>query len=180
MDITVIALALVLFLVVFAIIQYNKLIRLNIQVDEGFSQIEVQLKRRADLIPNLVETVKGYATQEREVFERVVQARAASTTASTLPAVAAADGALTNALRGLLAVAEAYPDLKSSTNFLQLQEELATTENKVSFARHPDMKALVKKAFATHDPKLVAYQWIPREENSHADSILNDVLDSQI
>jgi LemA protein len=134
MDITVIALALILFLVVFAIIQYNKLIRLNIQVDEGFSQIEVQLKRRADLIPNLVETVKGYATQEREVFERVVQARAASTTASTLPAVAA-DGALTNALRGLLAVAEAYPDLKSSTNFLQLQEELATTENKVSFAR---------------------------------------------
>ena len=73
MDITVIALALVLFLVVFAIIQYNKLIRLNIQVDEGFSQIEVQLKRRADLIPNLVETVKGYATQEREVFERVVK-----------------------------------------------------------------------------------------------------------
>ncbi len=135
MDITVIALALILFLVVFAIIQYNKLVRLNIQVDEGFSQIEVQLKRRADLIPNLVETVKGYATQEREVFERVVQARAASTTASTLPAVAAADGALTNALRGLLAVAEAYPDLKSSTNFLQLQEELATTENKVSFAR---------------------------------------------
>ena len=135
MDITVIALALILFLVVFAIIQYNKLIRLNIQVDEGFSQIEVQLKRRADLIPNLVETVKGYATQEREVFERVVQARAASTSASTLPAVAAADGALTNALRGLLAVAEAYPDLKSSTNFLQLQEELATTENKVSFAR---------------------------------------------
>jgi LemA protein len=128
MDITVIALALILFLVVFAIIQYNKLVRLNIQVDEGFSQIEVQLKRRADLIPNLVETVKGYATQEREVFERVVQARAASTTASTLPAVAAADGALTNALRGLL-------DLKSSTNFLQLQEELATTENKVSFAR---------------------------------------------
>ena len=135
MDITVIALALILFLVVFAIIQYNKLIRLNIQADEGFSQIEVQLKRRADLIPNLVETVKGYATQEREIFERVVQARAASTTASTLPAVAAADGALTNALRGLLAVAEAYPDLKSSTNFLQLQEELATTENKVSFAR---------------------------------------------
>ena len=134
MDITVIALALILFLVVFAIIQYNKLIRLNIQVDEGFSQIEVQLKRRADLIPNLVETVKGYATQEREVFERVVQARAASTTASTLPAVAAADGALTNALRGLLAVAEAYPDLKASTNFAELQLELANTENRIQAA----------------------------------------------
>ncbi|MEY3347006.1 MAG: hypothetical protein RIR40_731 [Actinomycetota bacterium] len=121
--------------IVYAIIQYNRLVRLNVQVDEAFAQIEVQLKRRADLIPNLVETVKGYASHEREALEKVVQARAASTTASTLPAIAAADGALTNALRGLLAVAEAYPDLKASANFLQLQEELATTENKVSFAR---------------------------------------------
>ncbi len=121
--------------IVYAIIQYNRLVRLNVQVDEAFAQIEVQLKRRADLIPNLVETVKGYASHEREALEKVVQARAASTSASTLPAIAAADGALTNALRGLLAVAEAYPDLKASANFLQLQEELATTENKVSFAR---------------------------------------------
>jgi LemA protein len=121
--------------IIYAIIQYNRLVRLNVQVDESFAQIEVQLKRRADLIPNLVETVKGYASHEREALEKVVQARAASTTASTLPAIAAADGALTNALRGLLAVAEAYPDLKASANFLQLQEELATTENKVSFAR---------------------------------------------
>jgi LemA protein len=121
--------------IIYAIIQYNRLVRLNVQVDEAFAQIEVQLKRRADLIPNLVETVKGYASHEREALEKVVQARAASTTASTLPAIAAADGALTNALRGLLAVAEAYPDLKASANFLQLQEELATTENKVSFAR---------------------------------------------
>jgi LemA protein len=122
-------------LVGYFIVQYNKLVRLNIQVDEAFAQIEVQLKRRADLIPNLVETVKGYASHEREALEKVVQARAASTTASTLPAVAAADGMLTNALRGLLAVAESYPDLKASTNFLQLQEELSTTENKVSFSR---------------------------------------------
>jgi LemA protein len=121
--------------VIYAVIQYNRLVRLNVQVDEAFAQIEVQLKRRADLIPNLVETVKGYASHEREALEKVVQARAASTTASTLPAIAAADGALTNALRGLLAVAEAYPDLKASANFLQLQEELATTENKVSFSR---------------------------------------------
>jgi LemA protein len=130
--IIIIAVALI---IVFAILQYNKLVRLNIRIDEAFSQIEVQLKRRADLIPNLVETVKGYASHEREALEKVVQARAASTAASTLPAVAAADGMLTNALRGLLAVAEAYPDLKASTNFLQLQEELSTTENKVSFAR---------------------------------------------
>lgn len=135
MDFTLIALVIVIFLVVFAVLQYNKLIRLNVQVDEAFAQIEVQLKRRTDLIPNLVETVKGYASHEKDALEKVVQARAAATTASTLPAVAAADGALTNALRGLLAVAEAYPDLKASTNFLQLQEELATTENKVSFSR---------------------------------------------
>jgi len=135
MDFTLIVLVIVIFLVVFAVLQYNKLIRLNVQVDEAFAQIEVQLKRRSDLIPNLVETVKGYASHEKDALEKVVQARAAATTASTLPAVAAADGALTNALRGLLAVAEAYPDLKASTNFLQLQEELATTENKVSFSR---------------------------------------------
>ena len=135
MDMTLVAILLVLLLVVYVIIQYNRLVRLNIQVDEALSQIEVQLKRRSDLIPNLVETVKGYASHEREALESVVKARAASTTASTLPAIAAADGALTNALRGLLAVAEAYPDLKASTNFLQLQEELATTENKVSFSR---------------------------------------------
>ena len=135
MDISLIIVLLAVFLVVYAIIQYNRLVRLNVQVDESFSQIEVQLKRRAGLIPNLVETVKGYAAHEKEALENVVQARAASTTASTLPAIAAADGALTNALRGLLAVAEAYPDLKASSNFLQLQEELATTENKVSFSR---------------------------------------------
>ena len=135
MDASLLIIIAVALCVVYAIIQYNRLVRLNVQVDEAFSQIEVQLKRRADLIPNLVETVKGYASHEREALEKVVQARAASTTASTLPAIAAADGALTNALRGLLAVAEAYPDLKASSNFLQLQEELATTENKVSFSR---------------------------------------------
>ena len=135
MDISLIVILLAVFLVIYAIIQYNRLVRLNVQVDEAFSQIEVQLKRRADLIPNLVETVKGYAAHEKEALENVVQARAASTSASTLPAIAAADGALTSALRGLLAVAEAYPDLKASSNFLQLQEELATTENKVSFSR---------------------------------------------
>ena len=122
-------------LVIFAVAQYNRLIRLNITVDEAFAQIEVQLKRRADLIPNLVETVKGYATHEQSTFDAVVAARAKSTSASSVADVAAADGALTNALRGLLAVAEAYPDLKASSNFLSLQEELSTTENKVSFAR---------------------------------------------
>ena len=130
-----IALAALAFLAIFAVGQYNKLIKLNVAVDESFAQIEVQLKRRADLIPNLVETVKGYAAHESVTFEKVVQARAAATTATTVPDVAAADGMLTQALRGLLAVAENYPDLKASANFLSLQEELATTENKVGFAR---------------------------------------------
>ena len=121
--------------VLFVVAQYNRLVRLNITVDEAFAQIEVQLKRRADLIPNLVETVKGYAKHEQGTFDAVVAARAKATSASTVADVAAADGALTNALRGLLAVAEAYPDLKASANFLSLQEELSTTENKVSFAR---------------------------------------------
>ena len=121
--------------ILFVVAQYNRLVRLNITVDEAFAQIEVQLKRRADLIPNLVETVKGYAKHEQGTFDAVVAARAKATSASTVSDVAAADGALTNALRGLLAVAEAYPDLKASANFLSLQEELSTTENKVSFAR---------------------------------------------
>jgi LemA protein len=125
----------VVLLIIFVVAQYNRLIRLNITVDEAFAQIEVQLKRRADLIPNLVETVKGYAAHEQGTFDAVVAARAKSTSASTVADVAAADGALTNALRGLLAVAEAYPDLKASSNFLSLQEELSTTENKVSFSR---------------------------------------------
>ena len=125
----------VILLVLFFIAQYNRLIRLNITVDEAFAQIEVQLKRRADLIPNLVETVKGYASHEQSTFDAVVTARAKATSATTIADVAAADGALTNALKGLLAVAEAYPDLKASANFLSLQEELSTTENKVSFAR---------------------------------------------
>jgi LemA protein len=130
-----IVIAVIAFVILFVVAQYNRLVRLNITVDEAFAQIEVQLKRRADLIPNLVETVKGYAKHEQGTFDAVVAARAKATSASTVADVAAADGAVTNALRGLLAVAEAYPDLKASSNFLSLQEELSTTENKVSFSR---------------------------------------------
>jgi LemA protein len=132
---TLIVLGVLALIVLFLIAQYNKLIRLNIAVDEAWAQIEVQLKRRSDLIPNLVETVKGYATHEKTTFDAVITARAKATTASTVADVAAADGMLTQALRGLLAVAEAYPDLKASANFLSLQEELSTTENKVAFSR---------------------------------------------
>jgi LemA protein len=131
----IIVLGVIALVVLFFVAQYNRLIRLNISVDEAWAQIEVQLKRRADLIPSLVETVKGYAAHEQSTFDAVVTARAKATTASTVADTAAADGMLTQALRGLLAVAEAYPDLKASANFISLQEELATTENKVAFSR---------------------------------------------
>ena len=130
-----IALGVIALIVLFLIAQYNRLIRLNIGVDEAYAQIEVQLKRRSDLIPNLVEAVKGYAKHEQSTFDAVVTARAKATSASTVADTASADGMLTQALRGLLAVAEAYPDLKASANFISLQEELATTENKVAFSR---------------------------------------------
>ncbi len=135
MKSVLIIIAILVVLGLFVVTIYNRLVRLNISVDEAFAQIEVQLKRRSDLIPNLVETVKGYAAHESATFEKVVAARAKATTATTVADVAATDGMLTQALRGLLAVAEAYPDLKASSNFLALQEELSTTENKVSFAR---------------------------------------------
>ena len=145
-------------LAIFIVAQYNRLIRLNISVDEAFAQIEVQLKRRADLIPNLVETVKGYATHEQSTFDAVVSARAKATSATGVADVAAADGMLTQALRGLLAVAEAYPDLKASSNFLALQEELSTTENKVAFARqfYNDNVRALNEAVATIPSSLFA------------------------
>ncbi len=135
MNTTLIVIAVIVLLGLFALTQYNGLVRKKVAVDEAFAQIEVQLQRRNDLIPNLVETVKGYASHEQETFDKVVKARAASTAAHGVADVSAADGMLTQALRGLLAVAENYPDLKASTNFLSLQEELAATENKVGFAR---------------------------------------------
>ncbi len=135
MKSTIILIAVLVLLVLWLVTSYNRLVRLNISADEAFAQIEVQLKRRADLIPNLVETVKGYAAHEKTTLDAVISARAKATSATGIADVAAADGQLTTALRGLLAVAESYPDLKASANFLALQEELSTTENKVSFAR---------------------------------------------
>jgi len=114
---------------------YNSLIRLRNQVDEAWSDIDVQLKRRYDLIPNLVETVKGYATHERQAFENVTKARAAAMSAQGPQAKGEADNMLTGALKSLFAVAEAYPDLKANQNFLKLQDELSDTENKIQAAR---------------------------------------------
>jgi len=134
MVLAIIAVVIVAVLLI-AVWQFNRLRRFMVNVDEGYAQIEVQLTRRADLIPNLVETVKGYAKHESAVLEAVTNARAAVKDADTVSQTAAADGALTSAIGGVMIVAENYPDLKASSNFLQLQEELTTTENKVAFAR---------------------------------------------
>jgi LemA protein len=114
---------------------YNSLIVLRNRCENGWSQIDVQLKRRYDLIPNLVETVKGYAKHEREVFERVTEARTSAINAGTVKDQAQAENMLSGALKSLFAVAENYPELKANQNFLMLQEELAGTESKIAFAR---------------------------------------------
>jgi LemA protein len=123
---------------------YNGLVGLRNQVKEAWAQVDVQLKRRFDLIPNLMETVKGYMNHERETLESVTQARAAISGAGGLPERMQAESGLTAALGRLFAVAESYPDLKASTNFLSLQEELASTENKISFARQFYNQAVMK------------------------------------
>ena len=114
---------------------YNSLVRQRQQVRNAWSQIDVQLKRRYDLIPNLVETVKGYAAHEKGTFERVVEARNAAIAATGVAAAGAGGERADGALRQLFALAEAYPDLKANQNFLALQEELSSTENQISFAR---------------------------------------------
>ena len=114
---------------------YNKIIKYENRIDNSWAQIDVQLKRRADLIPNLMETVKGYMKHEREVLENVTKARSAMMSAKTPQDNINADNMLTGALKTLFAVAESYPDLKANQNFLNLQDELTNTENKISFSR---------------------------------------------
>jgi LemA protein len=114
---------------------YNSLVRLRNQVDNAWSQIDVQLKRRHDLIPNLVETARGYMKHERETFEAITKARSAAVGAKTVPEAAQAEGRLAEALSRFMLVVENYPELKANQNFLALQEELTSTENKTAFAR---------------------------------------------
>ena len=121
---------------VWVIFSYNRLVSRRNEVDNAWSQIDVQLKRRLDLIPNLVETVKGYASFEKSALEAVIDARSKAMSAAPTPvAQGAADIGLTGALRQLFALSEAYPDLKANTNFLSLQEELQNTESRVAYAR---------------------------------------------
>ncbi len=135
MVVLLILIAVILLLVLYVIFTYNGLIKLKNRVEAAWAQIDVQLKRRGDLIPNLVETVKAYAAHEKGTFEAVIAARNAGTSAATPGQAAAADTMLTGALRQLFAVAEAYPDLKANQNFLSLQEELSSTEGRIAYAR---------------------------------------------
>ncbi len=132
----IIVLIVVVALIAYLISVYNGLIRRRNQIENAWSQIDVQLKRRLDLIPNLVETVKGYASHEKETLDAVIQARNAAVAAPDTPvAQAQAENALTGTLRQLFALGEAYPDLKANQNFLALQEELSSTEGRVAYAR---------------------------------------------
>jgi LemA protein len=130
-----IVLIIVVLVVLWWIATYNRLVRLREMFRNSWSQIDVQLKRRHDLIPNLVETVKGYAAHESETLEAVIKARQIAVDAKSIPEAQQAENQLTSTLRSLFAVAESYPNLKANENFLALQEELTATENKIAFAR---------------------------------------------
>ena len=130
-----ILLAVIAALVLYFVLAYNRLVVLRNRIENAWAQIDVQLRRRYDLIPNLVETVKGYASHEREVFQRVTEARAKAIAAGSVSEQAQAENMLTQALRSLFAVAEAYPQLRASENFQKLQEELSDTESKIAFSR---------------------------------------------
>lgn len=134
-SLTWIIVALIVVVVGFVLSSYNALVRLKNQMKEAWSDIDIQLKRRHNLIPNLVETVKGYATHERAAFDSVTNARAKALGAQNTADKAVAENQLSGALKSLFAVAEAYPDLKANTNFLELQRELSDTENKIQASR---------------------------------------------
>lgn len=135
MDPILIIFGILVVVIVWMIAIYNRFITLNTRTDEAWADIDVQLKRRYDLIPNLVETVKGYATHEKEAFENVTKARAQAMQAGGVAEKGQAENMLSGALKSLFAVAEAYPDLKANQNFLELQRELSDTENKIQAAR---------------------------------------------
>lgn len=154
----VVVVALVIVLVIALVVMYNNFVQLRNRVDNAWAQVDVQLQRRLDLIPNLVETVKGYATHENATLTEVTQARSAVANAGSPLARMQADSMLTNALKSLFAVAEAYPDLKANTNFQQLQTELSATEDKISYMRqsYNDVVMRYNNAIQTFPGVLVA------------------------
>ena len=130
-----IILAILLVLIIATISMYNSLVSSKVKVDNAWSQIDVQLQRRFDLIPNFVETVKGYMTHEKETFEKIAALRTSWANASSVSEKAELDGQLSNTLKTIMAVSESYPELKANQNFSDLSEELRNTENKISFSR---------------------------------------------
>src|SRR3990170_4460011 len=153
-----IAVVVIVLLVLGIVAVYNRLVRLRNRTDNAWAQVDVQLKRRYDLIPNLVETVKGYASHERATFEEVTRARTLAQEATGVAEQAAAENVLTGALRKLFALAEAYPELRASENFRQLQSELAETENKISVSRqiYNDSTLTYNNAVQTVPSNLIA------------------------
>jgi LemA protein len=164
---TLVVLAVVVVLLVVSVLIYNGLVRRRNQVDNAWSQIDVQLKRRYDLIPNLVETVKGYAGHERGTLEAVTEARARAIGAQGPADQASAESVLTGALKSLFAVAESYPDLRASQNFLQLQQELSATEDRAAYARqyYNDAVLTYNNAVSTVPQSIFAamFKFRPRE-----------------
>ncbi|HET7488197.1 MAG TPA: LemA family protein [Acidimicrobiales bacterium] len=135
MAVVFVVLAVVVLAGLYFVFQYNGLVKLRNRIEAAWSQIDVQLQRRYDLVPNLVETVKGYAAHEKQVFERVTTARTAAIDAKGVAEQAKAESGFTTALKSLFAVSEAYPELKANENFLALQEELTGTEGRIAYAR---------------------------------------------
>lgn len=165
MIVGIIIAVVIVILVVAAIALYNNLVKLRNMVDNAWAQVDVQLQRRLDLIPNLVETVKGYAAHERGTLDEVISARANVMDAKTPEAKMAAENALTGTLKSLFAVAEAYPDLKANANFQQLQNQLADTEDKISYMRQSYNDTVMKynTAIQTFPGMLLAGSFKSRE-----------------
>ena len=167
MAVVWVILGLVALAILYAVFTYNRLVRLRVRTENAWSQIDVQLRRRYDLIPNLIETVKGYAAHEREVFEEVTQARSAAQGATGVQAQAQAENQLTRSLGRLIAVAENYPQLKASQNFLSLQEELTGTESRIAFSRqfYNDQVANLNTLIGTFPSNIIAKlgHFTPRE-----------------
>jgi LemA protein len=153
-----IALGVVGVLLLYGVLTYNRLVRLRVRTENAWSQIDVQLRRRYDLIPNLMEAVRGYASHERELFEEVTRARTRAEAASGVAEQAEAENQVTLGLRQLIAVAENYPQLRANENFLALQEELTATESKIAFARqfYNDQVMRLNTLIQSFPPSLVA------------------------
>lgn len=162
-----VAIGLVALVIFWMIATYNRMVVLRNRIDNAWSQVDVQLRRRYDLIPNLVETVKGYASHERETFEEVTRARQAGIDASTVADQAQAENMISQALRRLFAVAEAYPELRAVESFRQLQEELSGTESKIAYARqfYNDTVLMYMNLIQSFPSRIVAgmANFLPRE-----------------